>query len=73
MNCTQALEKFHTKILPVCDYISVIRDINIDYKPSDYSNPFFSMFETYGFAQGIEEPTRITQKLLIFDRPCFCK
>lgn len=61
LNCVQALDKFLPDMLSSCTYITVLGDLNIDLLCSNnISNPISDFFDTFGFVQVIDEPTRVS-------------
>lgn len=71
-NINSALERFDevlSFVLPSVDYVVCLGDINVNL--FNLNNPVTNCFDSYGFHQVIDEPTRITESTATLLDPIF--
>ena len=68
-SCVRALDNILPEILPMCEYVSVLGDLNINL--FNVGNPISELFNTFGFEQVINEPTRVTETVSTLLDPIF--
>lgn len=69
LDCVNILDSLLPELLPIDEYIVVLGDLNINM--FNIQNPINNMFDSYGFSQVINEPTRITSTTSTLLDPIF--
>lgn len=76
-DCIEVFDNVLSRIVPIYDKIIVTGDVNINL--FNLCNPLSQCFNSYGFSQVVDEPTRITQHsatlldpIFISDMELFC-
>lgn len=62
LNCVQLLDRLLPEFLLSYTYVAVLGDLNVNMMPENMPNPLSDVFDTFGFSQVINEPTRITSR-----------
>lgn len=69
LNCTRAIDDMLPRLIPMYDEVVILGDFNVNLL--EVQNPLSQCFESFGFSQVINEPTRISRQAMTLLDPIY--